>query len=109
MGSVIDSSSSCELLFFLFLQTAVQADTVQTLVRAVLDSDIDQDPTFSNREINILLLRLKNLPGIHVNEDALKRAMLTKENSVSGVFDLVREFEKENTNIPEEERIFSFD
>ena len=89
-------------------KAAVQAETVQSLVKAVLASDMNADASFSDREINVLYLRLKNLPGIRVNETALKRSMGSKAASINGVFALVKDLEQQGSTLPEEERVFSF-
>lgn len=90
------------------LQSAVQADTVQTLVDAILRSDIDGNLDFSKREINVLYTRLKNLPGIQVNQAALERTVGDKSFSVSSIFGLVKDMEPDGSDVPEEDRVFSF-
>ena len=93
---------------FVVHKSAVQADTVQTLVDAILRSDIDQNSSFSEREINILYMRLKNLPGIQVNENALKRTIGAKSFSITNVFSLVKDMELEESVVPEGGRVFAF-
>ena len=94
---------------FVVHKSAVQADTVQTLVDAILRSDIDQNSSFSEREINILYMRLKNLPGIQVNENALKRTVGEKSFSITNVFSMVKDMELEESVVPEGDRVFTFE
>ena len=50
-------------------------DMVQQMMEAVLDSERSEDGEFSDREVRGLLIRLKGLPAIDVNEDRFRSAM----------------------------------
>jgi hypothetical protein len=81
----------------------IKADTMQAMMTVVLESDFDESHDFSDREINRLVLRMKNLPAIKVNEDLL-RLKMNKHRSVLSVIDLLQDIE--NDDIPEEDHIF---
>jgi hypothetical protein len=81
----------------------IKADTMQAMMTVVLESDFDQSHDFSDREINRLVLRMKNLPAIKVNEDLLRHKM-NKHRSVLSVIDLLQDIEDDD--IPEGDHIF---
>ena len=97
------------MTWFFHLQSAVRADTVQTLMDVILRSDMDMNSSFSEKEINVLYLRLKNLPGVKVNHDALQRSLGEKSHTLTNVFSLVQDMDMEQSDVPEEERVFQFE
>lgn len=70
----------------------------------VLLEDRDESWEFSDKEINRLILRMKNLPAIKVNEDKL-RAQVEKQRSFYSVIALLQDINDET--IAEEDRIFA--
>ena len=82
----------------------LQSDVVQAMIEVIMQSEGDESSEFSDREIQRLVLRMKNLPAIHVNEDLLK--LKVKANrSLRAVIELVQDVE--NTDIPDEDRVFT--
>lgn len=69
----------------------------------VLLEDRDESWDFSDKEINRLIMRLKNLPAIKVNEEKL-RAQVEKERSFYSVIGLLQDINDET--IAEEDHIF---
>eukprot|EP00977_Amphora_coffeiformis_P003800 scaffold765_cov160-Amphora_coffeaeformis.AAC.1 len=87
-------------------KAAVRAETLQLLLNTVLRVDRDGNLQFTDREIDELMLRFKDYPGVRVNHDNLKRRMRQKQFSVSGVFEFVKELEDED-KVEEDERVFT--
>lgn len=80
----------------------IKADTMASIMSTVLRSDRDESRTFDDREINRLVLFMKGLPAIIVNESIL-RQKLSADRSLFAVMELLREIERED--IPEAERV----
>jgi hypothetical protein len=73
------------------------------MMDVVLLTDRDESFEFSDKEINRLILRMKNLPAIKINEDKL-RAQVEKERSFYSVIGLLQDINDET--IAEEDHIF---
>lgn len=82
-------------------------DVVQTLVTACIDSDFDQSGTFSDQEIQILDLRMQNIPGVIVNHALLKESVQKSDRQLESILALVKHINR--TDLPKEQRIFQFD
>ena len=85
-------------------QLVVEADTMQILVQAIVSSDFDSNATFSDQEIQILEVRLANIPGVVVNKPALKKAVKESDRTVESVVSFVKHMFRDD--LPPEERIF---
>jgi hypothetical protein len=82
----------------------IKEDVLQSMMEAVLNAERDEDGNFSDREIKMLVIRLKGLPAIEVDEDKfVGRASITR--SLSSVFDMMRTITDDE--IPEDERILT--
>lgn len=81
----------------------LKADIMQAMMDIVLLEDRDESWDFSDKEINRLIMRLKNLPAIKVNEEKL-RAQVEKERSFYSVIGLLQDINDET--IAEEDHIF---
>jgi alcohol dehydrogenase YqhD (iron-dependent ADH family) len=75
----------------------------KAMMEIVLLEDRDESWEFSDKEINRLILRMKNLPAIKVNEDKL-RAQVQKQRSFYSVIGLLQDINDET--IAEEDHIF---
>jgi hypothetical protein len=84
----------------------IKADTMASIMSTVLRSDRDESWTFDDGEINRLVLFMKGLPAIVVNESIL-RQKLSADRSLFAVMELLREIERED--IPEAERVLVID
>jgi hypothetical protein len=76
---------------------------VQDMMNCVLDADRSEDGHFDDREIRMLLMRLKGLPQIDI-DDAKFTEMVKMTRSVTAVLDMIRSITDDS--IPEEERVF---
>lgn len=85
------------------MNLALKEDVIQDMMEAVLQSERDADGHFSDMELKRLLLRLKGLPSIAVDEDKfMERAKLHR--SISDVFVVMQTI---YDDVPTDERIFT--
>ena len=82
----------------------LQSDLVQSIISIIFDSDRDESSNLNEREINRLVLRLKNLPTVKVNTDLLKLKATANHGSIRRIVSLVQDLD--NKDIPKEDRIF---
>jgi predicted nuclease of predicted toxin-antitoxin system len=94
---------SCALV----LQLAVRANLAQTLVTACIDSDFDSSGNFSDEEIKILELRMKNVPGVKVNHELLVQTVHASDRKLESVLALLSQLNR--TDLDDSQRIFQFD
>lgn len=81
----------------------LKEDIIQDMMEVVLQSERSEDGHFDDQELKRLLLRLKGLPSIEVNEEKfMKRAQMHR--SISDVFGVMKTI---YDDLPEEERIFT--
>ena len=85
----------------------MKADLTQTVVTAIIASDFDSSGTFSDQEVQILELRMKNVPGVNVRHDLLVQAASGSDRSMSNVLRLLDDIDRED--LADSERIFQFD
>ena len=85
----------------------MKADLTQTVVTAIIASDFDSSGTFSDQEVQILELRMKNVPGVNVRHDLLVQAASGSDRSMSNVLRLLDDIDRED--LTDNERIFQFD
>lgn len=80
----------------------------QTILTALIDSDFDMSGSFSDQELQILQLRVKNIPGVIIDDAKLVERVKASDRKLSTVLEMVQELDREDTE-GEEERIFQFD
>jgi hypothetical protein len=76
------------MFYFMHVQKCVKADTEASFLRAVLDSDWDQSNEFSDQEIQMLEFRLKNIPGVTVNNTLLATRIKKTDRILASVLSL---------------------
>eukprot|EP00934_Nitzschia_sp_Nitz4_P000265 Nitzschia sp. Nitz4//scaffold73_size107353//103417//104296//NITZ4_004334-RA/size107353-snap-gene-0.114-mRNA-1//-1//CDS//3329557518//265//frame0 len=86
------------------MQDLIKKDILLSMMEAVLESERNEDSQFSDRELKRLVLRLKGLPSITMNEERFL-AKAQQHRSMSDIFNIMNTIA--DTTIPEEERIFS--
>lgn len=74
---------------FHVVQSAIHANVTMKLVDIALDSDRDESALFSEKEIESLLFKLKQVQGIEIDEAVFRQAM-KKDNSLRGVLTLLQ-------------------
>jgi hypothetical protein len=99
------------------LQTLVQHQVQEQILRAVLETDYNHDYTLQAPELERLLHRLKAIKGVDVAEDQL-RALLVQDNassvSLTSILQLLRKAGEDgaktmdSTGFDEEETVFRF-
>ena len=65
--------------------------------------------TISEREANILIMRMRNQDGIHLDEDRFRKALSDGQNSVSAVLKIVREIDEEGDALSRKESMIKVD
>lgn len=86
------------------MKEILREDVLQSMLEAVLSSERDEDGHFSDRELQRLLLRLKGLPSIEVNQERfMERTKLHR--SISDVLNVIKTIFEED--IAKEERVFT--
>lgn len=86
-------------------QSAVKADLTQTLFTDCIESDFDSSGTFSDQEIQILEVRMQNLPGIQVNHGLL--VAKGSDCKLESLLALLTPLDR--TDLSDDRRIFRFD
>lgn len=89
------------------LKKYVKADTEQTFLKAVLDSDWDNSNEFDDAEIDMLEVRLQAIPGCTVNAKILRSKIHATDRTLGAVMGLLKELDDEY--MPDDERIFVID
>ena len=89
----------------LLYQAAVKSQALQTLVESIIESDTDGSGKFSDREMKLLEMRLKNMRGVKVNHSRLVDTMSHSTRDLNGILKMVQNMDQ----VPEEDRIFVFD
>jgi hypothetical protein len=79
----------------------IKGDAMQEMMRVLLElpEGFDKDNHFSEAEINRIMHRMDNIPGVQVNEKLLRVQMGSKRN-LANVLDLLGDID--NDNGPEE-------
>jgi len=90
------------------IKKLVKADFRQQILTTVLRSDRDCDMTIQDKEIDMLLLRLKHQRGIVINEVKFRDALVSKEGSISAIMSFLRETEDQD-DIEDKNAIISVD
>ena len=73
------------------LNAVLQQQVQQEIIKAVIDTDQDANFEMSAQELERLILRLKNLPGIRLNEAALRRQLeMEDDRSLHAILRLIR-------------------
>lgn len=73
----------------------------------MIDSDFDSSGTFSDQEIKILEMRMKNVPGVHVQHELLVATVDASDRRLSSVLKLLDHLDRDD--LADSERIFQFD
>lgn len=76
----------------------VRDDIVHSLIDAAFSSESGEDGTFSDREINRLVNRMRGLPAVTVNEELL-REVVNKDKSVISLVELIRDLDVEGEQL----------
>ena len=90
------------------IKKLVKADFRQQILTTVLRSDRDCDMTIQDKEIDMLLLRLKHQRGIVINEVKFRDALVSKEGCISAIMSFLRETEDQD-DIEDKNAIISVD
>lgn len=81
----------------------------ESLLTTILRTDRDQSMTISEREANILIMRMRNQDGIHLDEDRFRQALAESHTSISSVLKIVREIDQEHDDFTREDSMIKVD
>mmetsp|Transcript_25128 Transcript_25128/g.28739 ORF Transcript_25128/g.28739 Transcript_25128/m.28739 type:complete len:276 (-) Transcript_25128:109-936(-) len=68
----------------------------QQILETVLKTDRDGNFKIDEREANILILRMKQHGGVHVNEDLIRKTLVESNGSIRSVLTLIRQIGEED-------------
>lgn len=89
------------------MKATLADDVLASMVNIVLDSEASGDGKFSEKEIQKLILRLKMLPTIQMNEERFKEKLATMTDSKHQLACIMRLMDQiQDDDVPEEERVF---
>jgi hypothetical protein len=89
------------------MKANLEADVLASMMDVVLKADRSEDGMFTDREIQAMILRLKMLPAIEMNEEMFKKELETiqdEKRQISAIMKLMEQVSHDN--IPEDERVF---
>jgi len=86
----------------------IKASFAEQLFTTVLLTDRNNDMKITEREANLLVMRLRNQQGIKLNENELRASLRRSNGSISAIMDIVHNLEKQN-NQNDEEKIVEID
>lgn len=89
------------------LKVAVKAELSQVLVSAVIESDFDSSGHFTEDEIEILVMRVSNVPGVRVNAELLKQKANESDRTLGAILCFLDHLDSKD--LPDQERIFEMD
>jgi uncharacterized protein YukE len=85
------------------MQSNLKTNILQNLLTLVLGSDANRDNSISEEEVNALIRRIVQMPGVTVKEDLFKKMVVGKDPSA--IMEIIRNLLRED--VPEEENIFT--
>ncbi|KAL3916162.1 MAG: hypothetical protein SGARI_008018, partial [Bacillariaceae sp.] len=85
----------------------LRADVLMSMMDVVLEADRSEDGVFSEREIQGLILRLRMLPTIEMNQELFKKELVKITSTKEQLSQLLKLMEQINEDdIPDEKRVF---
>jgi len=92
------------------MKALIKAQTAQQLVELVMESDTDGDYTIDDDECELLILKMKNFRSyIKVHEKNFRDAMKKSGGSLQGVMNIVKTVVLDDSEVPDDEKIFLID
>jgi hypothetical protein len=65
------------------IQTNLHAEVIRQMMTAILQTDADRNFVVSPAEVEILLVRLQNIPGIQIDEAAFRSCLASDEDALT--------------------------
>jgi hypothetical protein len=65
------------------IQNNLQAEVIRQLMTAILQTDADRNFVVSPREVEVLIVRLQNIPGIQLDEAAFRSCLASDEDALT--------------------------
>jgi uncharacterized protein YhaN len=76
----------------------IQQNLLQTIMRVVVTSDHNGDFAMTSNELEALILGLKALPGVKLNETNFRAKMAEGDRSLRSIMELIRDFLADHRN-----------
>jgi len=79
----------------------VKASAAENILTSILRTDRDSDLQITDREVDILIMRLKHLEGVKVDENQLRESLKKNGGSISNLMKFFREIDDESNELKE--------
>jgi hypothetical protein len=86
------------------IKTNLEASVLQSVMEAMCQADRNRDFTLNPQEREMLVMRLKNLPGIELDEPNFTKMVGTADVKLSDLMKMLRNLKDDG--IPENDNIF---
>lgn len=88
----------------------LDAEVTMNIMTAVLHTDRDQDFCLNPREVNMLIMRLKNIPGVEFHEEMFRHKISTDTDdlTLTDACAIVHDLKENHGNDTSETPVFSF-
>jgi hypothetical protein len=81
------------------IEKLIVVDVMQNVISTIMGADCDQDFIIDPEEVDVLILRVKALPGVEkVDEPRLKETLLKEGSGLEAVMKVVRNLTEEKDN-----------
>lgn len=85
----------------------MKAELSQILISAIIESDVDSSGHFSDDEIDILAMRVSNVPGVKVNTELLEQMAKKSDRKLGSILSFLDHLDRKD--LADDERIFQLD
>jgi len=79
----------------------VKASAAENILTSILRTDRDADLQITDREVDILIRRLKHLDGVKVDENQLRAELKKSDGSISNLMNFFRNIDDESNELKE--------
>jgi hypothetical protein len=89
------------------MKANLESDVLASMMDVVIQADRSEDGVFTDREIQGMILRLKMLPTIEMNEELFKKELETiqeEKRQISAILKLMEQVSHDD--VPEDQRVF---
>lgn len=91
------------------MEKNLRTNVLQNLMTVIIRSDTDGDFTIDDDEISTLLLRLKQINGVHINEDKFRDIVTKTGGKIDAIMSMIKDLlDQDNSTSASNDRIFTF-
>ena len=93
------------------MEKNLKTSVLQNLMTVIIRCDTDGDFTVDSEDIESLILRLKQINGIHIDEQKFRAVVDSSDGKVDALILMIKELleAENNSKTPTSDRIFIFD